>query len=225
MSDVGIADADLPPGVDRQRIELSDGDGVDRELSAAGDEADADHFRGWAVVLRPLSNGHRCRFVYKLQQLEESVFPALKREFQESGFGEVPWVDFLRLVTTGGEVTLEGPKFINRKSYNPVHMMETVFMRRERAFAMALLTIVFSKASNVPYKREPVSLEAVATRLKFDASIALRKTTVIFHAENASHDDIYRIIIEGEGKGKNLHKHRFKFQPSESWLCHRYPEI
>ena len=135
----------------------------------------------------------------------------------------MPWIDLLRALTVGGEITLKGKKFINRKTYKP-HTMERVFMQRERALVLELMTIVFDNADNVSYMRERAPFAEVAASLQFDASIALRKTTVIFHALDGPREDTYRVIIEGEGSGENLCIHRFKFQPSRRWHCRRYPE-
>ncbi len=127
------------------------------------------------------------------------------------------------VLTVGGEVDLKGKKFINRQAYAP-HTMERVFMRRERALFSELMTIVFNHAGNVSYMRELAPFEEVSTSFQFDASFALRKTTLLYHALHGPQADTYRIIIEGEGKGANLRIYRFKFQPSRCWRCRRYPE-
>ena len=44
----------------------------------------------------------------------------------------------------------------------------------------------------------------------------------MFHAENESEKDLYRITIEGTGN--DLSMHRFTFEPSLTWLCRRYPD-
>jgi hypothetical protein len=118
---------------------------------------------------------------------------------------------------------LKGKKFINRQAYAP-HTMGRLFMRRERALVSELMTIVFNRAGNVSYMRELAPFEEVLTRLQFDASIAMRKTIMLYHALHGPEADTYRIIIAGEGKGSNLCIHRFKFQPSRCWHCRRYPE-
>jgi hypothetical protein len=163
------------------------------------------------------------KILYRNQHLLESVYPAFKETFQAHGFDEVPWDNLLKVLTVGGEIVLKGKKFINRQTYAP-YTMQKVFMRRERALALELMTIVFNKADTVSYMRELAPFEEVGTALEFDVANALRKTTMLCHAVNEAQGDTYRIIIEGEGKGANLFVHRFKFQPSRVWLCRRYPE-
>jgi hypothetical protein len=163
------------------------------------------------------------KIVYDNHQLLTSLYPAFKSAFQAHGFDDVPWEDLLYVLTVGGEVDLKGKKFINRQAYAP-HTMERVFMRRERALVSELMTIVFNHAANVSYMRELAPFEEVLTSFQFDASSALRKTTLLYHALHGPQADTYRIIIEGEGKGANLRIHRFKFQPSRCWHCRRYPE-
>jgi hypothetical protein len=143
--------------------------------------------------------------------------------FRAHGFDDVPWEDLLYVLTVGGEIDLKGKKFINRQAYAP-HTMDRLFMRRERALVSELMTIVFNRAGNVSYMRELAPFEEVLTRLQFDASIAMRKTIMLYHALHGPEADTYRIIIAGEGKGSNLCIHRFKFQPSRCWHCRRYPE-
>ena len=77
-----------------------------------------------------------------------------------------------------------------------------------------LMTIVFNHAGNVSYMRELAPFEEVLTSLQFDASIALRKTTLLYQGLHGPQADIYRIIIEGERKGANLRIQWFAFQSS-----------
>ena len=163
------------------------------------------------------------KIVYDNHQLLTSLYPAFKSAFQAHGFDDVPWEDLLYVLTVGGEVDLKGKKFINRQAYAP-HTMERVFMRRERALVSELMTIVFNHAANVSYMRELAPFEEVATSLQFDASIALRKSFILYRAIGGYQDDTYRIIIEGEGTGANLRVHRFKFQPTHCWHRCRYRE-
>jgi hypothetical protein len=180
-------------------------------------------FEGMYFLIPPYGNGQTIKIVYAMQQLLKLLYPAFKAAFRAHGFDEVPWEDLLKVLTVGGEIVLKGKKFINRQTYAQ-HTMQKVFMRRERALVWELMTIVFNDADSVSYMRELAPFEEVATALQFDASIALRKTTVLFHAADGPREDIYRIIIEGEGTGANLCNHRFKFQPSRDWHCRRYPE-
>ena len=192
--------------------------------TAIGGENSACHnFRGMYFLIPSFGNGQTIKIVYDRQQLQTSLYPAFKSAFRAHGFDEVPWEDLLKVLTVGGEVDLKGKKFINRQAYAP-HTMDSVFMRRERALVSELMTIVFNTADNVSYMRELTPFQEVATSLQFDASIAFRKTTILYHAMDEPREDTYRIIIEGEGKGAKLHVHWFKFQPCRYWHCHRYPE-
>ena len=192
-------------------------------MTSDGNEQAAHTFSGISFTLAPLDNGQTIKIVYDWRQLVGSLFPAFKEAFLALGFDEVPWEDLLKVVTVGGELCLKGKKFINRTTYS-MRTMQRVFMPRERALVENLMTIVFNDKGNVSYMRELAPFKEVATGFKFDASIALRKTTVVFHAVDQPREDTYRVIIEGEGKGANLCTHLFKFQPSRSWLYRRYPE-
>jgi hypothetical protein len=192
---------------------------------ATGGNQQAGHaFQGKYFLIRPHGNElQTIKILYQRQHLLESVYPAFKETFQAHGFDEVPWDPLLKVLTVGGEIGLKGKKFINRQSYAP-HTMQKVFMQRERALVCELMTIVFNKADTVSYLREQAPFEEVATGLEFNTAIALRKTSILYHAVGEPRGDTYRIIIEGEGSGANLRFHRFKFQPSRDWHCRRYPE-
>ena len=194
-------------------------------MSETSDQQARHVFQGMYFLIPPHSSGNvqTIKIVYRRQQLLESVYPALKATFRAHGFDEVPWADLLKVITVGGEIVLKGKKFINRQSYAP-HTMQKVFMQRERALVCELMTIVFNKADTVSYLREQAPFEEVATGLEFNTAIALRKTSIMYHAVGEPRGDTYRIIIEGEGSGANLRFHRFKFQPSRDWHCRRYPE-
>ena len=192
------------------------------------DDRPADHnsqgVPGIYFLIRPTDvDGQTIKIIYHLQQLREHLYPAFTAAFRVHGFDAVPWKNMLYVLTVGGEVYLKGKKFINRKTYAP-HTMDRVFMQRERALVVELMTVVFDNRDNLSYMRELTPFEEVAASLQFDTSITLRKTTVLFHALDGPTEDTYRVIIEGEGAGDNLCIHRFKFQPSRRWHCRRYPE-
>jgi hypothetical protein len=177
-------------------------------------------FHGRCVQYAPLSDGHRVRILYKTSQLEESIYPDLNRSLQEGGFQarEDLW-GLLNTVAVGGAISLNGPRYPNPKCYKP-HTMQDVFMRTERTLAHALMTTVFCKT--VPYGSSPISFREIHGKFVFDTDTAFRCATLMFHAENESEKDLYRITIEGTGN--DLSMHRFTFEPSLTWLCRRYPE-
>ena len=163
------------------------------------------------------------KILYLMPQLCEHLYPAFAAAFRVHGFDAVPWKDLLYTLTVGGVIDLKGKKFYNRKTYTP-HTMEKVFMRRERDLVLELMTIVFDTRVTLPYERELTPFKQVSASLQFNSSIALRKTILLFHAEDGSEGDLYRVIIEGEGAADNLRIHRFKFQPSRCWHQARYPQ-
>ena len=177
-------------------------------------------FHGRCVQYAPLSNGHRVRILYKTSQLEESIYPDLNRSLQEGGFRarEDLW-GLLTTVAVGGEISLNGPRYPNPKCYKP-DTMRAVFMRTERTLALALMTAVFCK--EVPYGGSPISIQEIQAKFEFDTKTAFRCATLLFHAENESPKDLYRITIEGTGN--DLYTHRFTFEPSLTWLCRRFPD-
>ncbi len=192
------------------------------------DNQPADHnsqeFQGISFLISPSDDsGQTIKIIYHLEHLLEHLYPAFAATFRVHGFDAVPWRDMLYVLTVGGEVDLKGKKFVNRKTYSP-QTMDRVFMQRERALVFELMTTVFNNRVTLSYMRELTPFELVATSLQFDASIALRKTTMLFHAVDESKEDTYRVIIEGQGSGDNLRIHRFKFQPSRCWHRRRYPE-
>ena len=191
--------------------------------ATGGNQLAGHAFKGMYFLIPSNGNGQTIKIVYEMQQLLESLYPAFRAAFQAHGFDEVPWEDLLKVLTVGGEIVLKGKKFLNRRTYAP-HTMQKVFMQRERALAWKLMTIVFNEEDTVSYMRELAPFEEVATALRFDTAIALRQTTMLYHAVEGPQEDTYRIIIEGEGTGANLCIHRFKFQPSPAWHCRRYPE-
>ena len=181
---------------------------------------DTGSFHGRCVMYAPLSNGHRMRLLYKSSQLEEFIYPDLKRSLQEGGFQvEANMWKLLQKVAVGGTMSLNGPRFPNPKSYK-LATMQAEFMRAERTLAHALLTAVFCK--EVPYGCSPISFKEVSGCFKFDTDTAFRRATHVFRAENESEKDLYRITIEGTGH--DLSMHRFTFEPSLTWLCRRYPD-
>jgi hypothetical protein len=193
------------------------------EAGTGGNQPVNHDFEGIHFAISPFGDFQTIKIVYANQQLLTSLYPAFMSAFRAHGFDDVPWEDLLYVLTVGGEIDLKGKKFINRQAYAP-HTMDRLFMRRERALVSELMTIVFNRAGNVSYMRELAPFEEVLTRLQFDASIAMRKTIMLYHALHGPEADTYRIIIAGEGKGSNLCIHRFKFQPSRCWHCRRYPE-
>ncbi len=164
------------------------------------------------------------KVLFRHDQMEEKIFPAFKRTFEAYKFNQVWWTDLLKAMTIGGNIQLTGPKFINRKSYNP-DTIPIVFMRRIREFVGELMNIVFNDEANLPFQRQRAlaPCNEVEGSFEFKPSTAFRKSTVYYHVEDGPEDDTYRVIIEGEGKGKNLCTHLFQFEPSLNWLAYRYP--
>ena len=183
-------------------------------------DTNEDSYHGRCVMYGPLSNGHRMRLLYKTSQLEEFIYPDLKRSLQEGGFQvEADMWKLLQKVAVGGTISLNGPRFPNPKSYK-LDKMQAEFMRAERTLAHALLTAVFCK--EVPYGCSPISFKEASGCFKFDTDAAFRRATHVFRAENESEKDLYRITIEGTGD--DLSMHRFSFEPSLACLCRRYPD-
>jgi hypothetical protein len=180
----------------------------------------AERFIGTCVIYPALGNGHKIRILYKDTQLEEAIYPDMRRAFQEGGFEarDDLW-DVLNTVAVGGPVSLKGPSYPNPKHYKPDTMKE-VFMRPERTLAHALMTAVFCK--EVPYGCSPISFKEVYACFKFDTDTGYRHATLVFLTGNESTKDCYRIRIDGTGN--DLSMHQFTFEPSLTWLCRRYPE-
>ena len=178
-------------------------------------------FYGRCITLRPLKNGQRIQIVWKELQLINSIFPSFDRAFRALGFDKVDWWDLLGRVAFGGAVELKGPRYINYPTYNE-EKIQDVFMLPERALAKALLNNVFNKKANIAYIREPITIEVKGSGYKFDTSIRFRKTIIIFNVLGAPKGETYCIIIEGSRE--NLNTHLFQFQPSDDWLCSRFPE-
>jgi hypothetical protein len=132
------------------------------------------------------------------------------------------WWDLLRAILFGGDVSLQGPKYINRKTYDPKTMRQT-FMRSHRDLVVELMTIVFNEQANIPFSpiSQPTSFKEIQGSFEFDTSTAKRKATIIYRAVDKQPDDVYRVIIHGEGK-ENLFTHTFQFQPSQHWISARY---
>ena len=163
------------------------------------------------------------RLVYKEEILQQNVFPRFKQVFEAHGCDEGgDWWDLLRAILFGGDVSLQGPKYINRKTYDPKTMRQT-FMRSHRDLVVELMTIVFNEQANIPFRpiSQPTSFKEIQGSFEFDTSTAKRKATIIYRAVDKQPDDVYRVIIHGEGK-ENLFTHTFRFQPSQSWISARY---
>ena len=161
------------------------------------------------------------RLVYKEEILQQNVFPRFKQVFEAHGCDEVgDWWDLLRAILFGGDVSLQGPKYINRKTYDPKTMRQT-FMQSHRDLVVELMTIVFNEQANIPFSpiSQPTSFKEIEGSFEFDTSTAKRKATIIYRAVEP--DDVYRVIIHGEGK-ENLFTHTFRFQPSQFWISARY---
>ena len=170
-----------------------------------------------------LIGGRPVRLVYKEEKLQQNVFPRFKQVFQAHGCDEVgDWWDLLSAIIFGGDVSLQGPKYINRKKYNPKTMRQ-MFMRSHRDLVVELMTIVLNEQANIPFRpiSQPTSFKEIQGSFEFDTSTAKRKATIIYRAVDKQPDDVYRVIIHGEGK-ENLFTHTFRFQPSQSWISARY---
>ena len=167
--------------------------------------------------------GRFVKVIYKEEKLQHNIFPRFKQVFQAHGCDEVgDWWELLCAVLYGGAVSLQGPKYINRKTYDAKTMREK-FLRSHRDLVDDLMTIVFNEQANIPFHpiSQPTSFEMMQGSFEFNASIAKRKATIIYRAVDKQPDDLYRVIIHGEGK-ENLLTHTFRFQPSQSWLSARY---
>ena len=187
--------------------------------------AEPEAFAGRAIGC--LIGGRPVRLVYKEEQLQQNVFPRFKQAFQAHGCDEVgDWWELLCAILFGGDVSLQGPKYINRKTYN-MKTFRQKFMRSHRDLVVELMTIVFNEQANIPFRpiSQPTSFEEFQGRFEFDTSTAKRKATIIYRAvdkqPDESSDDVYRVIIHGEGK-ENLFTNTFRFQPSQFWISARY---
>ena len=187
--------------------------------------AEPEAFAGRAIGC--LIGGRPVRLVYKEEQLQQNVFPRFKQAFQAHGCNEVgDWWELLCAILFGGDVSLQGPKYINRKTYN-MKTFRQKFMRSHRDLVVELMTIVFNEQANIPFRpiSQPTSFEEFQGRFEFDTSTAKRKATIIYRAvdkqPDESSDDVYRVIIHGEGK-ENLFTNTFRFQPSQFWISARY---
>ena len=170
-----------------------------------------------------LIGGRQVRVVYKEEKLQQNVFPGFKQAFQAHGCDEVgDWWDLLCAILFGGKVSLQGPKYINQKTYNPKTMREK-FMLSHRDLVDELITIVFNEQANIPFRPicQPTSFKEIQKSFKFDTSTAMRQATIMYWAVDKQPDDLYRVIIRGEGK-ENLFTHTFQFQPSQPWISARY---
>ena len=163
------------------------------------------------------------RLVYKEEILQQNVFPRFKQAFQAHGCDEVgDWWELLCAILFGGDVSLQGPKYINRKTYN-MKTFRQKFMRSHRDLVDELITIVFNEQANIPFRpiSQPTSFKEIQKSFKFDTSTAMRQATIMYWAVDKQPDDLYRVIIHGEGK-ENLFTHTFQFQPSQPWISARY---
>lgn len=172
-------------------------------------------------------NGQTYNALYRTTQLNQDIYPDLKRVFEGLGFDtQVPWNELLKVVVCGGAISLKGRKFLNRKSYS-IDTMRHVFMKRENKLVHKIMNVVFNTEANVPFMRKVSPFERVRTSLKFDSSVAYRKTTALFQAlgDDSGDEDLYLVEIKGTGMGESLFTHLFEFQPSHRWLSRRYPRI
>jgi hypothetical protein len=170
-----------------------------------------------------LIGGRLVRVVYKEEKLQQNVFPRFKQAFQAHGCDEVGnWWDLLCAILFGGKVSLQGPKYINQKTYHP-KTMRVKFMRSHRDLVDELITIVFNEQANIQFRpiSQPTSFKEIQGSFKFDTSTAMRQATIVYWAVDKQPDDLYRVIIHGEGK-ENLFTHTFQFQPSQLWISARY---
>ena len=182
--------------------------------------SDDDQFHGRSITLFPLKNGQTIKAVWKETQLIQSIFPGFDRSFRAFGFDKVDWWDLLAKVATGGRVELTGPGYIN--PINNRRSIRDVFMLPERALAKALLNCVFNKKANISYMRDPITIEVKGSCFEFNTLTGCRRASIIFHALGEPEEDNLRVIIQGTGE--NLNTHLFQFQPSNAWLCGRFPE-
>lgn len=182
---------------------------------------DQDCFMGRSFTVQYGDDGQQIRLIYKEIQLTESIYPDLDRAFESLGFDKVDGWDLLTMIAVGGAMYLKGPRYDNEQLIQP-HTMKHEFMVRERALVSALMTTLFSKQANVPYRRHPISFQVVHQHLEFVKSKVFRKATIMYHAEPGPPDDLYRVIISGSAD--DLCAHKFEFEPSSSWIDRRYPE-
>ena len=183
--------------------------------------AEPEAFAGRAIG--GLIGGRPVRLVYKEEQLQQNVFPRFKQVFQAHGCDEVgDWWQLLCAILFGGDVSLQGPKYINRKTSN-IKTMRQKFMRSHRDLVDELMTIVFNEQANLPFRpiSQPTSFREIQGKFEFDTSTAKRQVTLMYRTVDKQPDDLYRVIIHGEGKA-NLFTHTFQFQPSQPWISARY---
>jgi hypothetical protein len=95
-------------------------------------------------------------------------------------------------------LTLTGLKFNNREKYKQKQMF-SVFLRKERDLAAAILKIVFGEADSVARNSGPIALEVVRTELSFNFSTASRQAIVYYKAIDSKPQDTYRVTIRGVG--------------------------
>ena len=194
-----------------------------QEPEGAGQTAHEFHGENYFIRV----NGQTYEALYRTTQLNQSIYPDLKRVFEKLGFDtKVPWNELLQVVVCGGVISLKGGKFINRQTYS-MDRMRHVFMKREKKLVHAIMNIVFNKEANVPYMRKVSPFEPVRTSLEFNSSEAYRKTTTLFRAlgDDSGDEELYLVDIEGTGMGESLFTHLFEFRPSFRWLSRRYPPI
>ena len=118
-------------------------------------------------------------------------------------------------------LTLSGLKFNNRKNYKEKEMF-SVFLRKERDLAAAILKIVFGEADSVARNSSPIALEVVHTELSFDFSTASRQAIVYYKAIGSKPDDTYRVTIRGVGIGSPS---TMELECSYEWPELRYRDL
>ena len=118
-------------------------------------------------------------------------------------------------------LTLSGLKFNNRKNYKEKEMF-SVFLRKERDLAAAILKIVFGEADSVARNSSPIALEVVHTELSFDFSTASRQAIVYYKAIGSKPEDTYRVTIGGVGIGSPS---TMELECSYEWPELRYRDL
>lgn len=180
---------------------------------------DSKSFLGRSVSYRMIINDQTVKAVWKEEQLNKSIFPSFESAFRALGFDNVDWWKLLKKIAFGGKVKVKGPIFPEIPQYSD----ETIggFMSSECALAKTLLIRVFNVEDNLAYLREPTTIGVEGTLKVCRADAALRRSVVMFTANDHPGKPLYRVIIDAhQGRVTRL----FRFQPSTHWVCSRFPE-
>ena len=173
----------------------------------------------------PLYNGGRPFLVsihYRNSVLSR-VLPKLARILSRSNIQGISAEAVLHhaIGLSQSPLTLTGVTFENRKRYKATEMF-SVFLKKERALAEALVKTIFCEADFVADNSSPIALKEVQTKLEFDFEMAFRKAVVIYQAEGSEPGDIIRVTIRGVGIN---FPSTMEFECSYTWYTQRYRDF